>query len=144
MYCIHGWKFSGLFMNFSTVILLPSSESFKKGCCQLQVKVCAQSTGYLLVQDCPGKSVVRWTGRSAMTIAVDLGRKATKQTNKHYSWIQDYSWMCIEIESQPQNSDLGRLACCKFYNLNFKSSGFWKFWTFINVHRNTWPQHFGW
>ena len=29
----------------STDILLPSSESFKKGCCQLQAKVCAQSTG---------------------------------------------------------------------------------------------------
>ena len=29
----------------STVILLPSTESFKKGCCQLQAKVCAQSTG---------------------------------------------------------------------------------------------------
>ena len=29
----------------STVILLPSAESFKKGCCRLQAKVCAQSTG---------------------------------------------------------------------------------------------------
>ena len=29
----------------SMVILLPSAESFKKGCCQLQVKVCARSTG---------------------------------------------------------------------------------------------------
>ena len=29
----------------STVILLPSAESFKKGCCQLQEKVCARSTG---------------------------------------------------------------------------------------------------
>ena len=29
---------------FSTVILLPSTESFKKGCCQLQAKVCARST----------------------------------------------------------------------------------------------------
>ena len=31
----------------STVILLliPSNESFKKGCCQLQAKVCARSTG---------------------------------------------------------------------------------------------------
>ena len=28
----------------STVILLPSAESFKKGC-QLQAKVCARSTG---------------------------------------------------------------------------------------------------
>ena len=29
----------------STVILLPSAETFKKGCCQLQAKVCARSTG---------------------------------------------------------------------------------------------------
>ena len=29
----------------STVILLPSTESFKKGCYQLQAKVCARSTG---------------------------------------------------------------------------------------------------
>ena len=29
----------------STVILLPSAESFMKGCCQLQAKVCARSTG---------------------------------------------------------------------------------------------------
>ena len=63
----------------STVILLPSADSFKKGCCQLQAKVCAQITGYPLVQACPGKSVVRWTDRPVMTKAVDLGRKATKQ-----------------------------------------------------------------
>ena len=43
----------------STVILLPSAESFKKGCYKLQAKVCARSTGLLLVQACPGKSVVR-------------------------------------------------------------------------------------
>ena len=29
----------------SMVILPPSAESFKNGCCQLQVKVCSQSTG---------------------------------------------------------------------------------------------------
>ena len=29
----------------STVILLPSAELFKKGCCQLQAKVCARSNG---------------------------------------------------------------------------------------------------
>ena len=29
----------------STVILLPSTDSFQKGCCQLQAKVCAQITG---------------------------------------------------------------------------------------------------
>ena len=43
----------------STVILLPSAESFKKDYCQLQAKVRARSTGYLLIQACPGKSVVR-------------------------------------------------------------------------------------
>ena len=43
----------------STVIILPSADSFKKGCCQLQAKVCARITGYPLVQACPGKSVVR-------------------------------------------------------------------------------------
>ena len=29
---------------FFLVILLPSAESFKKGCCQLQAKVCARSS----------------------------------------------------------------------------------------------------
>ena len=29
----------------STVILLPSADLFNKGCCQLQAKVCAQTTG---------------------------------------------------------------------------------------------------
>ena len=29
----------------STVIRLPAAELFKKGCCQLQEKVCARSTG---------------------------------------------------------------------------------------------------
>ena len=33
----------------STVILLPSADAFKKGCCQLQAKVCARITGKLLV-----------------------------------------------------------------------------------------------
>ena len=43
----------------SMVILLPSAESLKKVCYQLQAKVCARNTGQLLVQGCPGKSVVR-------------------------------------------------------------------------------------
>ena len=43
----------------STVILLPSADSFNKGCCQLQAKVCARITGEPLVQACPGKSVDR-------------------------------------------------------------------------------------
>ena len=62
----------------SMVILLPSAESFKKDCCQLQAKVFARSTGLLLVQACPRQSVARGTDPPAMTIAVDLGRKPTK------------------------------------------------------------------
>ena len=65
----------------STVILLPSAESFMKGCCQLQAKVCARLLVNCLFKLAQEKSVVRWTDRPAMTIAVDLGRKATK-TNK--------------------------------------------------------------
>ena len=34
----------------STVILLPSADIFKKGCCQLQAKVCAQITGKRLLK----------------------------------------------------------------------------------------------
>ena len=66
----------------STVILLPSTESFMKGCCQLQAKVCARLLVNCLFKLAQEKSVVRWTDRPAMTIAVDLGRKARKQTNK--------------------------------------------------------------
>ena len=66
----------------STVILLSSAESFMKGCCQLQAKVCARLLVNCLFKLAQEKSVVRWTDRPAVTIAVDLGRKATKQTNK--------------------------------------------------------------
>ena len=37
--------FRGDYEIISTVILLPSAESFKKDFCQLQAKVCARSTG---------------------------------------------------------------------------------------------------
>ena len=69
----------------STVILLPSPESFKKVCCHLQAKVCTRSTCYLIVQACPGKSEFWSTDRPSMTIAVDLGRSATKLTNNQTS-----------------------------------------------------------
>ena len=39
----------------STIILLHSIDSFKKGCCELQAKVCARITGKPLVQACLGK-----------------------------------------------------------------------------------------
>ena len=42
----------------STAILLTSAD--QKGCCQLQVKVCAQSISILLRQACLGKKV--WLG----------------------------------------------------------------------------------
>ena len=39
--------FRGDYEIISMAILLPSAESFKKDCCQLQVKVCARSTNWL-------------------------------------------------------------------------------------------------
>ena len=43
----------------------------------------------------PRTSVVRWTDRPAMTIAVDLGCKATLQTNTKLTlnWIFSWVWM---------------------------------------------------
>ena len=43
----------------STVILLPSAESFMKGCCQLQGKVCARLLVNCLFKLAQEKSVVR-------------------------------------------------------------------------------------
>ena len=43
----------------STVILLPSTDSFKKGCCQLQAKVCARLLVNCLFKLAQEKSVVR-------------------------------------------------------------------------------------
>ena len=43
---IHAITFAGIDREIIyMVILLPSAESFKKSCCQLQAKVCARSTG---------------------------------------------------------------------------------------------------
>ena len=46
---IPAWSHTSLQIDheiISSIILLPSAESFKNGCCQLQVKVCARTTGY--------------------------------------------------------------------------------------------------
>ena len=69
----------------STFILLPSAKSFMKGCCQLQAKVCARLLVNCLFKLAQEKSVVSWTDRPAMTIAVDLGCKATKQQQHVHS-----------------------------------------------------------
>ena len=60
----------------STVILLPSADSFKKGCCQLHVRVCARITGEALVQACPGPQLLTW----------DV-KQENKQTNKQIKSI---------------------------------------------------------
>ena len=55
---IPAWSHTFVEIDFEiifTVIFLPSAESFKKDYCQLQAKVCARSTGLLLVQACQGK-----------------------------------------------------------------------------------------
>ena len=59
-----------------------------KGCCQLQAKVCARLLVNCLFKLAQEKSVVRWTDRPAMTIAVDLGRKASKTKTKK-AWTNE-------------------------------------------------------
>ena len=56
----------------SMVILLPSAESFKKACCQLQAYVPE------VLVNCLFKLAQEKVWLGAMTIAVDLGCKATK------------------------------------------------------------------
>ena len=64
----------------STVILLPSKESFKKVCFSYKQKYVHGVLVTRLFKLAQEKSVVWWTDRPAMTLAVDLGCKATKQT----------------------------------------------------------------
>ena len=70
----------------STFIFMPSAETFKMGCCQLQAKVsCARSTGKLIVQACQRKRVVR-TDCPVMTIVddLDIKNKTHKNGSSHY------------------------------------------------------------
>ena len=67
----------------STVILFPSADSFiQEGL--LSVTSESMCTNYWLTacSSLPRKKCGKVTDSPAMTIAVDLGRKATKQTNK--------------------------------------------------------------
>ena len=68
----------------TTVILLPFADSFKKGCCQLQAKVCAQSNRlFKLAQE---KSVVRRTDHPDMSIAVywDVKRQTSLYNGQYH------------------------------------------------------------
>ena len=81
----------------STAIQLPSADSFKEGCCQLQAQVCAQNTGLPLVQACPGKKVVRWTDRPDMTIAVATNKNENSALPSSQQFFSCIGWFfCIE------------------------------------------------
>ena len=73
----------------STVILLPSSEPFKKGCCQLQTKVCARSPSLPLVQACPGKNCgkVNWPSRQAIAVAWDVKQQNEQSICDHHRGV---------------------------------------------------------
>ena len=116
----------------SKVILLPSADSFKKGCCQLQAKVCAQSIGYPLVQACPGKKMVRCTDRPDMTIAVDWDLKQQIKQKKpstteplHSSWIH-----CV-----------GEKHCASCIHLFFNFDKFMFFWRRLILFNITFPKN---
>ena len=68
----------------SIIILLPSAESLKKGSCQLQAKV---YTVHKVLVNCLFKLALEKVGLGeltvpAMTIALDLGCKVTKQRSE--------------------------------------------------------------
>ena len=60
-------------------------------------KGCALSTGYLPRGGLPRNSVDRITDRPDMTSAVDRGRKASTQTNKHPPLMDGFIWpqLCV-------------------------------------------------
>ena len=53
-----------------------------------------------LLKPAKEKSVVKWTDRPAMTIAVDMGRKATK-TNKQKLTFEIESWEFLRYRYSP-------------------------------------------
>ena len=72
----------------STVILLPSADSFKKGCCQLQAKVCAQLLVNRLFK--PAQEKV-WLGELTvpqwpLLLTWDV-KQQNKQTNKTFRLV---------------------------------------------------------
>ena len=80
-------------------------------------------------QACPGKSVVRWTDRPVMTLAVDWGRKATKQTNKQKPWYNVFK-SCY--------SDMYTLWLHRFVHWkHVKINTFW-----FSPNKTTWGQYF--
>ena len=92
------------------------------------------------------KSVVRWTDRPAMTIAVDLGRKATKHTNKTWAkgsigaYRMGFELACIHpftlsnINISDQQADWNQISsgaslglgkdCIRFWARSDQNSGF--------------------
>ena len=66
----------------SMVILLPSADSLRRVVVNYKRKYVHKVLITCLFKLAQEKSVVRCTDRPAMTIAVDLGRKVTKQANK--------------------------------------------------------------
>ena len=83
---------SHLFQSFIYACSEGSDETVRMKGCQLQGKVCAQSTGWPLIHACPDKCLVRWTDRPAMTIAVDV-KQQNKQTKTGSSvpWLLAYA-----------------------------------------------------
>ena len=99
-------------------------------------------TKYWLIA-CPGKSVVRRTDRPAMTIAVDLGRKATKQTknlfhNEFNEFNNTRAWMLDSIYHMTLrllwNLISAVKSCYGRYNISWKSVNHLWFINFIAWH----------
>ena len=64
----------------------PLFRRFKKGCCYFQAKVCAQSTGLLLGQTCPGKKVRLGELTVSTWPCCWLGRKTSNKVKNQDIW----------------------------------------------------------
>ena len=115
----------------------------------LSVKSESMCTKYWLslVQACLENSVVRWTGRPVMTVAVDLGRKATNQTkiNKQSRpWSGSSYKSCLICVCSDLKSVKRREQGCSFGKANlpwsfFQTSSTCKYsYQYCTCLMNTW------
>ena len=83
----------------STVILLPSAESFKKGCCQLQAKVCARSYKYWLTACSSMPRIKMWLSELVKKLPHELNnfcvllRSESRLKVWLVKYIQDPRWL---------------------------------------------------
>ena len=90
------------------------------------------------------KSVVRWTDRPAMTIAVDLGCKATKQTYKTWKRNSKQFFHPPPTPPPPAKKVTGATNTCQFFTRLKMPTNYLHMWgigtNFVHVWGANWTQ----